>query len=173
MDCSPLNSPGQNARVGRLSLLQGIFPTKELNPGLPYRSQILYQLSHQVSNNQDSEVTVVFSPSFPTNFKLTTAFPLLFFCSESLPLSLVQFSLVTQLCPALCDPMNCITPSFPVCHQLPEFNQTHVHWVGDAIQPSHLLSSPSPPAPNPSQHQSLFQWVNSSHEVAKVLELQL
>ena len=94
MDCSPLNSPGQNARVGRLSLLQGIFPTKELNPGLPYRSQILYQLSHQVSNNQDSEVTVVFSPSFPTNFKLTTAFPLLFFCSESLPLSFssVQFS---------------------------------------------------------------------------------
>ena len=58
-------------------------------------------------------------------------------------------------------------------HQLPEFTQTHVHQVGDAIQPSHLLSSPSPPAPNPSQHQSLFQWVNSSHEVAKVLEFQL
>ena len=58
-------------------------------------------------------------------------------------------------------------------HQLPEFTQTHVHWVGDVIQSSHPLSSPSPPAPNPSQHQSLFQWVNSSHEVAKVLEFQL
>ena len=61
----------------------------------------------------------------------------------------------------------------PVHHQLPEFTQTHVHWVGDAIQPSHPLSSPSPPAPNPSQHQGLFQWVNSLHEVAKVLEFQL
>ena len=61
----------------------------------------------------------------------------------------------------------------PVHHQLPEFTQTHVHRIRDAIQPSHPLSSPSPPAPNPSQHQSLFQWVNSSHEVAKVLEFQL
>ena len=61
----------------------------------------------------------------------------------------------------------------PVHHQLPESTQTHVHWVGDAIQPSHPLSSPSPPAPNPSQHQSLCKWVNSSHEVAKVLEFQL
>ena len=72
-----------------------------------------------------------------------------------------------------CDPMNCSTPGFPVHHQLPEFTQTHIHRVGDAIQSSHPLSSPSPPAPNPSQHQSLFQWVNSSHEVAKVLEFQL
>ena len=70
-------------------------------------------------------------------------------------------------------PMNCSTPGLPVHHQLPEFTQTHIHWVGDAIQPSHPLSSPSPPAPNPSQHQSLFQWVNSSHEVAKVLEFQV
>ena len=67
----------------------------------------------------------------------------------------------------------CSTPGLPVHHQLPEFTQTHVHWVSDAIQPSHPLSSPSPPVPNPSQHQSLFQWVNSSHEVAKVLEFQL
>ena len=73
----------------------------------------------------------------------------------------------------LFDPVNRSTPGLPVHHQLPEFTQTHVHWVGDAFQPSHPLSSPSPPAPNPSQHQSLFQWVNSSHEVAKVLELQL
>ncbi|XP_055441885.1 transcription factor BTF3 homolog 4 isoform X1 [Bubalus kerabau] len=73
----------------------------------------------------------------------------------------------------LCDPMNRSMPGLPVHHQLPEFTQTHVHRVSDAIQPSHLLSSPSPPAPNPSQHQSLFQRVNSSHEVAKVLEFQL
>ena len=69
--------------------------------------------------------------------------------------------------------MNLGTPGLPVHHQLPQFTQTHVHQVGDAIHPSHPLSSPSPPAPNPSQNQGLFQWVNSSHEVAKVLELQL
>ena len=85
----------------------------------------------------------------------------------------VQFSSVTQSCPTLCDLMNCSTPGLPVHHQLPECTETHVHWVSDAIQPSHPLSSPSPPAPNPSQHQDLFQWVNSSHEVAKVLEFQL
>ena len=87
--------------------------------------------------------------------------------------TLVQFSSVAQSCPTLCDPMNCSTPGLPVHHQLPEFTQTHAHRVGDAIQPSHPLSSPSPPAPNPSQHQGLFQWINSSHEVAKVLEFQL
>ena len=64
--------------------------------------------------------------------------------------------------------MNCSTPGLPVHHQFPEFTQTHIHRVSDGIQPSHPPSSPSPPAPNPSQHQSLFQWVNSSHEVAKV-----
>ena len=71
--------------------------------------------------------------------------------------SSVQFSSVVQLCPTLCDPMNCSTPGLPVHHQLLEFTQTHVYRVGDAIQPSHPLSSPSPPAPTPSQHQSLFQ----------------
>ena len=85
----------------------------------------------------------------------------------------VQFSSVTQSCPTLCDPRNRSMPGLPVHHQLPEFTQTHVHWVGNAIQPSHPLPSPSPPAPNSSQHQSLLQWVNSSHEVAKVLEFQL
>ena len=78
----------------------------------------------------------------------------------------VQIS-VTQLCATLCDPMNRSMPGLPVHYQFLEFTQTHVHQVSDAIQPSHPLSSPSPPAPNPSQHQSLFQWVNSSHEVAK------
>ena len=84
-----------------------------------------------------------------------------------------QFSSVTQSCLTLLDPMNRSTPGLPVHHQLPEFTQTHVHRVTDAIQPSHPLSSSSPPAPNPSQHQSLFQWVNSSHEAAKVVEFQL
>ena len=84
-----------------------------------------------------------------------------------------QIRSVAQSCPTLCDPMNRSTPGLPVHHQLPEVTQTHVHRVSDAIQPSHPPSSPSPPAPNPSQHQSLFQWVNSSHEVAKVLEFQI
>jgi len=83
-----------------------------------------------------------------------------------------QFSSVAQLCVTLCDPMNRSMPGLPLHHQLLEFTQTHVHWVGDAIQGSHPLSSPSPPALNLSQHQGLFQWVNSSHEVAKVLEFQ-
>ena len=85
----------------------------------------------------------------------------------------ITFSSVTQSCPTLCDPMNHSTPGLPVHHQLPEFTQTYIHRVSDAIQPSYPLSPPSPPAPNPSQHQSLFQWVNSSHEVAKLLEFQL
>ena len=84
-----------------------------------------------------------------------------------------QFSSVAQSCPTPCDPMIRSTPGLPVHHHLVEFTQTHIHRVSDAIQPSHPRSSPSPPAPNPSQHQSLFQRVNSSHEVAKVLELQL
>ena len=86
--------------------------------------------------------------------------------------SSVQFSSVAQSCLTLSDPMDCSTPGFPVHHQLPELAQTHVHWVSDAIQPSHLLSSPSPPIIHLPQHQGLFQWV-SSHQVAKVLELQL
>ena len=82
----------------------------------------------------------------------------------------VPFSSVAQSCLTLCNPMNCSTPGFPVHHQLPESTQTHVHRVSDAIQPSHSLSSPSPTF-NLSQHQGLFQWVSSLHQVAKVLEL--
>ena len=107
----------------------------------------------------------------------------IFFCLQSpsginyltiyfVPFSSVQFSSVTQSCPTLCHPMNRNMPGLPIHHQLPEFTQTHVHRISDAIKPSHPLSSPSPPDPNPSQHQGLFQWVNSSHEVAKVLEFQ-
>ena len=81
--------------------------------------------------------------------------------------SSIQFTSVTQLCLTLCDPVNRSTPGLPVHHQLPEFTQIHVHWVGDAIQSAHPLSSASPPALNLSQHQGLFQWVSSSHQVAK------
>ena len=104
--------------------------------------------------------------------KRSLIFPILLFPSISLHWSL-QFSSVAQSCPTLCNPMNHSMPGLLVHHQLPEFTQTHVHRVGDNIQPSHPLSSPSPLAPNPSQHQGLFQWVNSLHEVAKVLEFQL
>ena len=88
-------------------------------------------------------------------------------------LSSVHFNSVTLSCPTLCDPMDCSTPGFPVHHQIPELTQTQVHWVDDAIQPSHPLSSPSPPTFNLFQHQGLFKWVSFSHQVAKVLEFQL
>ena len=93
---------------------------------------------------------------------------IIFHCVYVPHLLSVQFSLVAQSCPTLCDPMNRSTPGLPVHHQLPEFTQTHVHRVSDAIQPFHPLSSAFPPASNLSQHQSLFQCVNYSHEVAKV-----
>ena len=98
--------------------------------------------------------------------------PLLFLPSE-VQQGYPQFSSVTQSCQTLCNPMNCSTPGLPVHHQLLEFTQTHVHRIGDAIQPSHPLLSPSPPALNLSQHQGLFKWVNSSYQVVKVLEFQL
>ena len=85
----------------------------------------------------------------------------------------IQFSSVDQSCPTLCDPMNHSTPGLPVHEELPKLTQTYIHRIGDAIQPSYPLSSPFPPAPNPSQHQSLFQRVNPLHEMAKVLEFQL
>ena len=87
--------------------------------------------------------------------------------------SAFQFSLVAQSCPTLCSLMDHSKPGLPARHQLPEFIQTHVHWVSDVIQPSHPLSSPLPPALNLSQHQGLFQWVSFLHQVAKVLEFQL
>ena len=89
--------------------------------------------------------------------------------SKSIRSDQISCSVVSDFC----DPMNRSTPGLPVHHQLPEFTQTHVHWVGDAIQPSHPLSSPSTPAFNLSQHQGFSQWVSSSHQVAKVLEFQL
>ena len=110
----------------------------------------------------------IYSWFWPVSFLV-----LIFWLKIKVQFSSVQFTSVAQLCPTLVDPMNRSTPGLPIHHQLPEFIQTHAHRVGDAIQPSHTLSSPSPPAPNPSQHQGFFQWFNSSHEVAKVLEFQL
>ena len=89
------------------------------------------------------------------------------------PPLLYQFSSVTHSCPTLCNPMDCSMSGLPVHHQLLELTQAHVHWVGDTIQPSQPLLSPYPSAFNLSQHQGLFQWVSSSHQVAKVLEFQL
>ena len=103
-------------------------------------------------------------PSSPSAFTLSL--------HDALPISL-RFSSVAQSCLTLCDPMNHSMSGLPVHHQLPESTQTHVHQVGDAIQPSYPLSSPSPPALNLSQHQGLFKWVTSSHQVAKVLEFHL
>ena len=90
-----------------------------------------------------------------------------------LPCQVELFSSVAQSCLTLCKPMNCSTPGLTVHHQLPESTQTHVHWVDDAIQPSRPPLSPSPPAFNLSQHQGLFKWVSSSHQMAKVSEFQL
>ena len=123
----PWDSPDKNTGVGCHLLLQGIFPTQGLNWGLLNCGGILYQLSYQRSPlwNESTKCDIY--------------------------LKSVQFSSVTQSCLTLCDPMNRSMPGLPVHHQLPEFTQTHVNQVGDAIQPSHPLSSPSPPAPNPSQ----------------------
>ena len=109
--------------------------------------------------------------AFSTKFSLFGAKKNCIFCLCFLAsLWLCQFSSVARLCPTLCNPMNRTTPGLPVHHRLPKFTQTHVHFVGDAIQPSHPLSSTSPPALNLSQRQGLFKWVSSAHQVAKVLE---
>ena len=115
----------------------------------------------------NSNIYIHFNP-----FKLMTKYILTSFSFfHTKPnFSSVQFS--CSVVKILCDPMNCSTPGLPVHHQLPKFTQTHVHRVGDAIQPSHPLLSLSPPAPNPSQLQGLFKWGRSSHQVAKILEFQ-
>ena len=116
----------------------------------------------------DAMILVFSVLSFKPAFSFSFTFIKRLFSSSS-----VQFSSVTQSCPTLCDPMDYSPPGLPVHHQLLEFTQTHVHWVGDAIQPSHPLSSPSPSASNHSQPQGLFKSVSSSHRVGKVLDFQL
>ena len=157
----------KNTGVGSLSLLQQIFPIQESNWGLLHCRRILYQLNYQGSPQYKFRLIVIeksykFSPLVSqTTFQLLNSHMWL------------QFSSVTQSCLTLWDPMNHSTPGLPVHHQFPEPTQTHVHCVSDAIQPSHPLLSPSPPALNLSQHQGLFKWVSSSNQVTKVLEFQL
>ena len=107
-------------------------------------------------------------PTFPGWPALRCSSVLLWLSSNK-----IQFSSVAQSCPTLRDPVDHSTPGLPVHHRLLEFTQTYVHWVGDAIQPSHPLLSPSPPTFNLSQHEGLFQWVSSLHQVGRVLEFQL
>ena len=139
---------------------------------IPFKEYLLYTtyVSISVKDTRDSAVNKTDPNPWPTNCAVAYSlifnaqkgclyFPQVFLYSTLSPASFssVQFSSVAQSCPTLRDPMNCSTPGLPVHHQLSEFTQTHAHWVGDTIQPSHPLSAPSPPAPNPSQHQGLFQ----------------
>ena len=122
---------------------------------------------HSPDGHQDVPLPTFFFISCPHGF-------ILWLTPMSLPWRrLPWFSSVAHSCLTLCDPMDCSTTGFSVLHHLPELTQTHIHWVSDAIQPAHSLSSPSPPASNLSQNQGLFKWVRSSHKVAKVLEFQL
>ena len=151
------SSSGKNTGLGCHVLFQGIFPTQRSNP------RVLHcQVGSLPLMPPGKPLYWIYLPlnSYHVQFVLPM-------------ISVSHFSSVLQLCPTLCNPMNRSMPGLPVHHQLPESTQTHVHWVSDAIQPSHPLSSPSPPATNPSQHQGLFQWVSSSYEVARVLEFQL
>ena len=143
---------------------------QELHCQVGYKPSVLFQLIRSMTIKLN--FGVVFS--MKTHLHLYKN-PVLFYqFSRSQHLTLhcksVQFSSITQSCPTLHNPMNCSMPNLPVHHQLPEFTQSQVRWVGDVIQPSHPLSSPSPPAPNPSRHQGLFQWVSSLPHVAKVLD---
>ena len=147
------------------------------NPGIKPSSRALLDslLSKPPGKSKNRWVVYPFSSgcSQPRNRIGVSCFADRFFTSRATREALYMcICSVVKSCPTLCDSMDCNTPGFPVHHQLPELAQTHVHWVSDTIQPSHLLSFPSPPAFNLSQHQVLF-WVSSSHQVAKVLEFQL
>ena len=126
----------------------------------------LHQTLLSVPDTSTAELHFNFGPA--TSFLLELLIIALHFSPVAYS---VQFS--RSVVSDSCNLINCSTPGLPVHHQLPEFTQTHIHRVSDAIQPSHPQPSPFPPAPSPSQNQSLFQWVNPSHEVAKVLEFQL
>ena len=151
------DSPGKNTGVVAMHSCRGSSHPRD-------RTQVSYIAGRLFTNQGTSEV-----------HKITYRYTLhiLLFLTVDHQFSTVQFSSVAHSCLPLCHPMNRNTPGLPIHHQLPEFTQTHVHQVSHASQTSHPLSFPSPLVPNPSQHQSLFQWVNSSHEVAKVLEFQL
>ena len=127
---------------------------------------VSYTMSRTSVHNSSGTVSLVYSQTLKVVGPRVYLFRFIFYLHS-------QFSSAAQSCLTLCDPMDCSTPGFPVHHQLPETTQTLVHHINDAIQASYPLSSPSPPAFNLSQHQGLFQWVSSSHKVAKVQEFQL
>ena len=143
--------PGKNTGVGCHSLPQGIFPTKGSNPHL--FCLLHWQVDFSTSTTWEAQELMGKVSAFKDD-EWSSCCPLV------------------RSCLTLCDPTNCSMPGFPVLHYLPEFAQTYVHWVGDAIQPSHPLSPLSPPALNLSQHQGFFQWIGSSHKITKLLELQ-
>ena len=131
-------------------------------------------VNYQISNILHKSYIIVYTQS--REFLIDRAIKIIFIVNRFQDVistyicALVQFSHSVK---ALSNPMEGSTPGLPIHHQLPKLSQTHVHWVSDAIQPFHLLSSPSTPALNLSQHQGLLKWVSSSHQVAKVLEFQL
>ena len=131
-----------------------------MSPWFLFSIEILFNIS---------SLTHLLNPSWMKNLEKNSFLP---FYLRRLGLSSVHFISVTRSW-LTCDPMNCSMPGLPVHHQLQESTQTHVHWIGNTIQPSHPLSSPSPPALHLSQHQGLFKWVCFLHQVAKVLEFQL
>ena len=143
-------------------------------------------LSCPISHSDELSLIVNSSYAFTVLLRLHLFYRFLFvLCKRYLSVTLLRESLLEKnnlvfsavlfscLVVTLCDPRDCSMPGLPVHHQLPEFTQTHVHWVSDAIQPSHLLSSPYSPAFNLSHHQGLFKWVSSLHQMVKVLEFQL
>ena len=162
----------KNTGEGCHFLAQGILPTQGSNLNLAHCRQILYHMSHQgspwVCSNTCRKSEGCGQAEQEVGSKWQEQL------SRDRPqYASTQFSSVAQSCPTHCNPMDCSMPGLPVHHQLLEFTQTHVHWIDDAIQPSHPLSSPAPPAFNLSQQQGLFKWVSFSHQVAKVLEFQL
>ena len=154
----PCDFPGKNTGVSCHFFFQGISQTQGSNPCLSHLGRLFTIWSTRETHHKIDDL------SWKRLYTQRQENPSL---SHLGILTQNQFSLVAQLCPILCDPMDCSTPGFPVHHQFPELTQTHVHRVGDAIQPSHPLSCPSPPTFNLSQYHGLFQWVSSSHQVAK------
>ena len=129
-----------------------------------------HQFEQTLGDNEGQGRMVCFSPSSCKELDTTDDWTT---TKIVVKINILQFSSIAQLCPTLCGPMDCSTPGLPVHHQLLEFIKTYVHWAGDAMKPSHLLSPPSSPTFNLSQNQGLFQWVSSLYQMPKVLEFQL
>ena len=154
--------------------LQSCTKRARVHPGSLYQCQLGLWVSQSSEKSSIPQFTVIWVNGHRSFWERTgEIMKCMFFTVRWFRQMYTVISSVTQSCSTLCDPMDCSTPGLPVHHQLPEFTQTHVHWVGDAIQPSHPLSLPSPPTSNLSQHHGLFKWVSSSHQAAEVLEFQL